>query len=805
VTTPSHGPASIVPIAAALIAGAACGGARPAPDLAALAACGALLLALLARRRRTIAITLSAAAAFGLGAAAQGMAWREAGRRLDATFGACADREVELVARLVAAPERDREGGRTLTVETVREGAAPPLRVRLDVVDVPADEGDRIASLRCGDVVRVWCRLRAPVSGPGISEAEARRRLAAQRLDATGRVKSSRLVRLVAAGAWSPARALDAGRVRARDALDRAVGTSGEARAVLGAMILGDRRLLDDETNSLLRDAGLVHILSISGLHTALSVLLVLGLLRRTGLGARGRLVAGGALLLAFSSFVGHGASVWRACASLGVGLLARVLGRDVEPLAALALAAALLVAAVPTLALSAGFLLSVLATAGLVAAFPRLEGRTRIPSALSRALAASMGAYLATAPLLSSLFGRLAPAALVANLVAAPLCAACLASGAATIVFASVPVAGELAAVSAKASVFALLLTSRIAASLPGGHLRVAPPSTELLAAYVVLLLTLAFVRGGRTVRLLFALCAIAMHLGPPPPEGGPSRVEVLDVGQGLAVLLRGPEGRFVLVDAGPAGRGRFDAGDQIVVPALAARGCRRLEVLALSHDHEDHAGGARAVLRDIEVGELWIGSGSERDPVTRVLAAEAVARGVAVRRLERGDATVRGGLEFVVLHPGVDDRGRSLNDRGLVLRTRSPGGASLLLPGDLEAEGEGALLASGAEPSSGALVAPHHGADGSSTAAFLAKTQPRFVLVSAGLANRFGHPGRRALSRFADAGASVLRTDLDGTLTLDDAGGTWRASVEKNRRGNEREDEDESECKRERETSGS
>jgi competence protein ComEC len=803
VTPTSQSPGSVVPVAAAFIAGAACGGARPTPEIAGIAAGLALLLAFLVRRRNVIAIPLVAAAAFALGAAAQGAAWRDTGYRLDATFGTCAVRELELVARLDGAPERDREGGRALTVETMPQGATPALRLRLDVIDVPPDDERRLAALRGGDVVRVWCRLRAPVAGPGIPEADARRRLAAQRLDATGRVKNSRLVRLVDAGRWSPARAIDAARVRSRDALDRAVGTAGETRAVLGAMLLGDRLLLDEETNALLRDAGLIHILSISGLHTSLTVLLVLAMLRRGGLGARGLFVAGGALLLAFSAFVGHGASVWRACASLGVGLLARVFGRDADPLAALALAAAVLVIAVPTLALSAGFLLSVVATAGLVATFPQVAASGGSTSAFSRSMAASLGAYLATAPLLAGIFGRLAPAAFLSNLVAAPLCAACLATGAAAIPLASVPFAGAAAAGAARASVGSLLLASRVAASIPGGHVRVAPPPLALVAIYVALLLALAFGRGGRASRCLFSLCAIALHLGPPPPGSGPTRVEVLDVGQGLAVLLRGPDGRFLLVDAGPAGSGRFDAGDLIVIPAVTARGGRRIDVLALSNDHEDHSGGARAVLRDIEVGELWIGAGAEHDPLTRVVAAEAVARGVAVRRLSRGERLSRGGLDLSVLHPGAEDRDRSLNDRCLALRARTAGGASVLLPGDLEAAGEGALLAAGADPRGEALVAPHHGADGSSTLAFLARVAPRFVMVSAGAGNRFGHPGKSALSRFAAAGARVLRTDLDGTITLDDAGGFWRASVEKNRHGNEREGENESECGRERETS--
>jgi competence protein ComEC len=810
VTTSSLVSTPIVPIAAALIVGAACGGACPTPGTAGVGVGGALTLALVARRRPKLATTFVAAAALALGAAAQGVVYRDAGRRIETTFGGASSRELSLLARVAAAPERNDEGGRSLEVVSEPSERMPALRLRLDLVHVPDDDAGRIDRLRRGDTVSLWCRLRAPAEGPGTTVADARRRLAAQRLDATGRVKSSRLVQVVSAGPSSLGRTMDALRVHARGALDGAFGPTGDVRAVLGAMLLGDRLLLREPTNALLRDAGLVHILSISGLHTTITVVLLLALLRRTGLGARGLLFTGGASLLAFSAFVGHGASVWRACAGIAVGLLARVLGRDVDPIAALAVAAAGLVVAVPSLAQNAGFVLSVTATAGILAARPRLAAGARRPSVLARSLAASSGAYLATAPLLAALFGRLAPAALVANLAAAPLCAAVLTAGASAMLCATIPLAGTVTAVAARASVDALLLTSRWAAAIPGGHLRVAAPPAALLAAYVALLLVWASWNDAwsrrtlRAIRFAFGLLAIALHLGPPPPGRGPSRVEVVDVGQGLAVVLRGPDGRFMLVDAGPSGRGRFDVGDRIVIPSLVSRGCHRLEVFALSHDHEDHAGGAFAVLRDLEVGELWVAAGSERDPVTRRVIADAVARGVAIRRLRRGDTVPRAGFNLRVLHPGLEDRARSVNDRCLALRARAEDGASVVLPGDLESGGEAALLAAGEDPAADALVAPHHGADGSSTVAFLARVAPKFVLVSAGRENRFGHPGGAALARFAVVAARVLRTDVDGTIGLEDVGGRWMASIEQQRNRDEREDEDASECDGDREASG-
>lgn len=778
--------APITLIAAAFLVGAACGGARPEPETAGTAALLALSCALL-MRRSAVVVPLLAAAACAFGMAEQGWAFRDSGRRVAAAFGGSLTLEVEVFARLCGAPERDRERGRELTAETIPAPGIPRLRIRLSVSSVPEDDAARVDLLRRGDVVRVFCRLRAPQSGPGLSADAARRRLAAGRVQAIGTVKSSRLIHRVTSGRPTPWRAIDAARVHARSALDRAVGASGDTRAVLGAMLLGDRLLLSDDLNALLRDAGLVHILSISGLHTAITIVVLLALLRRSGLGRRGLLVVGGASLVAFSAFAGDGASVWRASAGLAVGLVARVLSRDVDALAGLALASGILVLALPTLAFNVGFVLSVVATAGLLAIPPFGT------SFAARSLAASAGAYLTTAPILAATFGRLAPVAFVSNLAAAPLCAACLGAGAAAVVLAGVPLLGGAAASAAHLSVAALLAVSRAAAAIPGGHLRVAPPGTALAVAYVLGLIAAWRWSGspsrnlGRAVTLAFALVTIALHLGDPPQRDGPARVDIVDVGQGLAVALRGAGGRFILVDAGPSGRGRFDAGDRIVVPALVARGCRRLDVLALSHDHDDHAGGARAVLRDVEVGELWVSVSSLRDPATRALIAYAVERGVAVRGLRRGDEAVRAGLRLTALHPGTEDRGRSVNDRCLVLHAAAPGGASILLPGDLEAGGEAALLDAGAEPRADALVAAHHGANGSSTSGFLARVAPQLVLVSAGARNRFGHPGPQAMSRFAAASARVFRTDRDGTISLVEADGGWTASAEHERRDDE------------------
>lgn len=759
------------------------GGPRPHLGAALVLAGVCSVMTWLVRRHRRAALLLFIVATWGAGAAVQRLSWirhAAAERRL---FDGRDRVEIELTGRVVSAPERQTNGERAFRIDVEGRDA----RIALDVAAPQDADRERLDGLRRGDLILVWCTLRAPRGGPLGSADDARRRLLGDRLDAEGRVKSSRLVRRLESGGASIGRILDRLHAAAIARLDGAVDPAGRTRAILGAMVLGDRGLLDPEDVACLRDAGLVHLISISGLHTAMTVLVLLALARRAGAGAKACALASVVLLPALAALVGDGAAVWRACGLLAVTLVARATGRDALPLAALALSSAGLVIASPGLAWNIGFVLSVAATAGLVVG---LSDRAAKRGPVARSLGATTGAYAATLPFVAHAFGRTAPAALVANLVAAPLCAACMAGGVLVLVV------GRAGASAADHSVDALLAVSRIAANLPCGHLRVASPPPLLDALYVVVLLLYAFAGRRRAAGLAVFFLALAIHLGPLPMAPGRATVTVLDVGQGLSVLLQGGEGDVSLYDAGPAGEGRLDAGDRIVVPALAAIGCRRLDVLALSHDHDDHAGGAFAVLRDREVGELWLAQGSERDPLTQALAAEAVARGVAVRRLMRGAHLGAGSFAVDVLHPGQDDRTRPVNDRCLALRARAPEGPAILLPGDLESAGERSLLAA-ASPAAEALVAPHHGSDGSSTIPFVRAVAPRVVVVSVGAGNRFGHPGASALARLGSGGAAIYRTDRCGAVSLEAEARRWIVSVDAHGRAHEREHEDgEQEC---------
>lgn len=244
---------------------------------------------------------------------------------------------------------------------------------------------------------------------------------------------------------------------------------------------------------------------------------------------------------------------------------------------------------------------------------------------------------------------------------------------------------------------------------------------------------------------------------------------VEAIDVGQGDALLLITPEGKMLLVDAGGFG-GRqaaqdFDIGEEVVAPALWARGIRHLDAVALSHAHSDHMGGMAAVLRDFHPDELWVGNNPPVEAYVALLS-EAAQLNVRVRQLHAGQRFAFGGDAVRVLAPmeGYAPGREPANNDSLVLRVAN-GATSVLLAGDAEAAVEEAMTH---EPEIGStlLKVGHHGSRTSTTPEFLRQVRPQWAVISCGVHNRYGHPRREVLEELQQAGVRTFSTDLEGAV---------------------------------------
>ena len=293
------------------------------------------------------------------------------------------------------------------------------------------------------------------------------------------------------------------------------------------------------------------------------------------------------------------------------------------------------------------------------------------------------------------------------------------------------------------------------------------------LLAVAVLLACMSVGTRGRWRRRLagLAVLLAAAAAIAPRPVEHPHNAllVEAIDVGQGDSLLLITPDGKTLLVDGGGFGGGPrqaaqdFDIGEEVVSPALWARGIHHLDAVALSHAHSDHMGGLPAVLRNFKPDELWVGN-NPRVEAYKALLDEAAALHVRVRSFRAGDGFAFGNSTVDVLaplpkyQPGLEPG----NNDSLVLHV-GYGATSVLLEGDAEAPVEEAMLGEAGLQST-LLKVGHHGSLTSTRPEFLARVRPDWAVISCGIRNRYGHPRQEILEELQSTHVRTFRTDTGG-----------------------------------------
>ena len=686
----------------------------------------------------------------------------------------------------------------TLDVTEARAGSGPPVGLRGGVrltVGGAATAG-QIQEWRAGRTVSAPAVLRRPVTfgNPGvIDEARA---MARRGIVLTGSVKSGALVEVGTRGAWYEEWAATA-RAWTRSVIARHVGRhDARSAAVATAILIGDRTGLSEQDERRLQDAGTYHVIAISGGNIAiLTALLVFG---ARGLRVPYRAAAAGsiAVLLCYGEVAGGTPSVARAITAAVIFLTALMIDHRGSPLNVLAVAAVLAVGVSPVSVVDGGFLLSFGATAGIILGVPRIvrfsidhrvRGAARVwrgaVTAAAGVLAATLCAEVVLAPIGASLFSRMTFAGLVLNFAAIPLmtavqCGSMLLLAAAAISPATADATGTFVHYAATG----LVETSRLVSIAPWLARDVPPPAWWLCAVYYALCLAWLLVSRGRQL-VLVALFAAAGALvsgrapatsGAPAPLGaGILRVVVLDVGQGDATVAILPGGQAILIDAGGLAGTTFDIGGRVVVPALRALGVRRLHALVLTHGDPDHIDGAEAVLRVLQVDNIWEGVPVPPHGGLRRLGSLAGEQHIAWRTLMPGDVERSGGVDIKVLHPPAPDweRQRVRNDDSVVIELRY-GQVSVLLPGDIGSEVERALIPALDRGRTVILKAAHHGSATSSSEAFIAASNPKVAIFSAGRNNRFDHPAPVVVERFTRRGVEMFNTAHDGAVFVETDG---------------------------------
>ncbi|ODT96538.1 MAG: DNA internalization-related competence protein ComEC/Rec2 [Rhodanobacter sp. SCN 67-45] len=532
--------------------------------------------------------------------------------------------------------------------------------------------------------------------------------------------------------------------------------------ALLRAFAVGDTRGLDQQDWAVARANGVSHLIAISGFHVGVAAVFGVWLawlvyawwppaaLRLP----RPQAQAAAALLFAvvYSALAGFGLPTVRTLLMIAVVALARCSRRGSSGAQSLAMAMIAILLADPLAVLAPGFWLSFVGVAFLILC---LQAQGRGWRAFLHELSAGqLLMTVALLPLTLWFFGQASLVGALSNLVAVPVVSfvivPCALFGMLLLLLCP-PLAAPVLWLAARIVHAQWWLFERMA-TWPGAHWYL--PAVQLHALLLAVVGALwMFMPRGVPLRWLGAALFLPLLLPPrSTPADGAFRLWVLDVGQGLAVLVRTHD-HLLVYDTGARYPSGFDLGEAVVLPSIHALGLSRVDTLMISHGDNDHAGGAQTV--------------AEAFPQARRLAGEPARMRVPMQQCAAGQAWQWDGVRFRVLSPAPGGGDRD-NDSSCVLLVEGRGGR-VLLPGDISSKAEPAVAAAVGTGPPPVLVVPHHGSKTSSGAAFIAALRPSLALVSAGWRNRFGHPRAEVLARYAEAGVPLFNTAVEGAVEVE------------------------------------
>jgi len=656
------------------------------------------------------------------------------------------------------------------------------ISVYLDDWEKPVEgrDAEAIARLKAGDLVEARGTLKVPTGPRNPGGFDYKGYLARRGIRYIMTVELKDMTLLRAGNPYAPANILITLGERAAAGLEAAVG--GEEGDLLKAMLLGQSWLVDPEVRDSFSRTGLAHILAISGLHVGFIALLLNKVSGLLGLKNKGAFIFRTLTLVLYCLLVGATASVVRATIMAVIIYAGQLLRRKPDMLNSTAVAAFVILLLKPMDVYEPGFQLSFVTVVSISLFYKGIMGRvSRLPASIASILAVTLSAQLGVLPLIAYHFNLVSLSTLAVNPLLIPLFGVLVMAG-----FIIMPV-GMLAPGLAFYPGLALKLMCRLLidintaiSNLPGSYITVVSPSVAAIMVFYLVLLIIsreraAFIRKPAIVSALivsaFLTGSFIWHFA------GPRDLEVvfLDVGQGDCAYIRTPDGVDILIDGG--GRPMADTGGDVVIPFLLKKGVSSLDLVIMSHCHDDHIKGLISVIERMKVDRFM------ECPPLEPGESYAALKSVVAKRV-RETYPVTGGevfkagkdLTLHILYP--EDKaseglyGGDENNNSLVIRLDYKD-TSILFTGDIEGQVEQHLVKGGL-PEIDILKVPHHGSRTSSTRAFLEALSPNIGVIQVG-SNSFGHPSPEVLERMEELGIDIYRNDINGAVICRYRGGRW------------------------------
>ena len=585
---------------------------------------------------------------------------------------------------------------------------------------------------------------------------------------------------------------LDDMQQRASRSVDRVFGADAP---MARALLIADQHRIPPEMRDRYARAGMIHMLSISGLHVAIVAGAVLLILQSARVPRRTASVIGVVLTAFYVAVIGAPPPAVRSAAMLGMVAASSATQRPTSPWAGLAIGAFLPLVA-PRTILDLGYQLSVAGIAGLIAsgmlARRLLAKRFGITARkIAKELLTSIVATMVTAPLIAWYFGRISIVAPVANLLAGPVVTALQPTLFLALICSPIPPVARFFADAAHPMLKLFDGIATAASRVPLASIDVVPSMVTVILSGVAVIAFIAACMSRYPMRHVIAgASCISVVIWSPAisiPYHGQMEMHVLDVGQGDAILIRTDRGQWLLFDAGRIWK-TGDAGRATIIPYVMRRG-GNVAGFILSHAHADHVGGAESVMRALHPRFFRDAAFAQGSSVYLHTLETARKEGVSWKRVHADDTVRVDGVLLRFLAPdsawtaSLDDP----NEASTIVLVEY-GTTRFLFMGDAERAEERWLIDHAFNDlRADVLKVGHHGSSTSSTDEFLAAVQPSLAVISVGADNLYGHPSADVLASLSRVGARTVRTDVLGTivirsdgrrLTYEAGGETWDIS---------------------------
>ena len=712
-------------------------------------------------------------------------------------------RQVTVVGRIVEAPSTVENKTRFLLQMESIEAPSIMLAEQVNVlVTVTRQKKDTIAiPFIYGSKVRLTAQLDRPSEERNPGEFNSRAYYEAQGIGLVMRVRGYRNVSVVdltpAGGVFNSVMSHVVLPVRfyILSLIDKTIG--GEEGELLKGIFIGERGGIPFATRTAFTNSGIAHILAVSGSNVVVVFAFFTALIGLMRVPRNVNIILTSFVLLFYMILTGSQPPIVRATVMTLIILFGKILGEKSNALNSLGVAALLILAYDARQLFDVGFQLSFLAVLSIVYLYPIVNAQiskiqvdnsaNKAAVFLLRVAAVSLVATLGTLPLTAFYFGKVSVVGLLTNGIILPIVGASVMLGFVSSLFGwmSFFVADAFAAVNG------LLLTLSLAvAKLSGGlswayvetlqfkpvhaipyfaalgvlfHLHIGSVARKMIIAFLVSLNILLFVPTSSSEK----------------SHEGLLRASFIDVGQGDAALVEFPDGKTMLIDAGPKS-GDYDSGERIIVPFLKRRGIERLDYLIASHPHADHIGGFASVFKGLDVNTVLESGQPARDPIYLEYTKALHLENCRVDTARSGQPAIQiGGANLYVLYPtpsNIDaDTSQSnpnINNTSVVVKL-CYGATSILFMGDAEREAEEEIVESyGDFLQSTLLKTGHHGSITSSSQEFLHAVNPKIAIISVGLHNKFNHPSEEVVERLRAMNAEPLRTDEEGAIIFESDG---------------------------------